>query len=146
MSLHYFMHFFVACLFVRRSLLFWDFLIDVEDTWDVEFHAVEVISNHSPKLIQTRVTSFCNLRKKRRSKNREDQYLYIIKLFVDDNRIALHYLDNLPRHIEDAASCSAEEAPQACDGTTSDHSSAHWLSLPIQQPPPLFPLLSLLQL
>lgn len=65
---------------------------------------------------------------------------------MDDNRIALHYLDNLPRHIEDAPSCSAEEAPQACDGTTSDHSSADRLSLPIQQPPPLFPLLSLLQL
>lgn len=58
---------FVACLFVRHSLLlFWDFLIDVEDAWDVEFHAVEVISNHSPKLIQTRVTSFCNLTKKKK--------------------------------------------------------------------------------
>lgn len=56
------MHFLVPCLFVRGSLLlFGDFLIDVEDTRDVELHAMEVISNHSPQLVQTRVTSLCNL-------------------------------------------------------------------------------------
>lgn len=57
------MHLFIACLFVRGSLLlFWDFLIDVEDTRDVELHAVEVTSNHSPQLVQTRVSSLRNLR------------------------------------------------------------------------------------
>lgn len=55
-----------ACLFVVGSfVLFWDFLIDVEDTWDVELHAVEVISNHGPQLIQTRVIGLCNLRDRR---------------------------------------------------------------------------------
>lgn len=57
------MHLVFACLLVCGSLfLFWDFLIDIKDTWDVKLHAVEVISNHSPQLVQTGVTSFCNLR------------------------------------------------------------------------------------
>lgn len=57
------MCFLIACLFVCGPLLlFWDFLIDIEDTRDVELHAVEVVSNHSPQLVQTRVTRLCNLR------------------------------------------------------------------------------------
>lgn len=57
------MSFLWMCLFVSGSLLlFWYFLIDIEDAWDVELHAVEVISNHSPQLEQTRVTRLCNLR------------------------------------------------------------------------------------
>lgn len=61
--MHFLRHFLIACLFVCGSLLlFWDFLIDIEDTWDVELHAMEVMSNHSPQLVQTRVTSLCNLR------------------------------------------------------------------------------------
>lgn len=57
------MSFLRTCLFVSGSLLlFWYFLIDIEDAWDVELHAVEVISNHSPQLEQTRVTRLCNLR------------------------------------------------------------------------------------
>lgn len=58
------MYLLCACLLVGGSLLlFWDFLIDVEDTLDVELHAMEVISYHSPQLEQTRVTGLCNLRR-----------------------------------------------------------------------------------
>lgn len=54
------------CLFVVGSfLLFGDFLVDVEDTRDVELHAVEVISNHSPQFVQTWVTGLSNLRGRR---------------------------------------------------------------------------------
>lgn len=57
------MSFLQTRLFVSGSLLlFWHLLIDIEDAWDVELHAVEVISNHSPQLEQTRVTRLCNLR------------------------------------------------------------------------------------
>ena len=50
-------------LFVRDSLLLLgDFLIDIEDPRDVELHAVEVVTNHSPQLVQTRVTRLCDLR------------------------------------------------------------------------------------
>lgn len=57
------MSFLWTCLFVHGSfLLLWYFLIDIEDAGDVELHAVEVISNHSPQLEQTRVTRLCNLR------------------------------------------------------------------------------------
>lgn len=55
-------------------------------------------------------------------------------------------LHNLPGHVKDAASCSAKEAPQACDWTISDHTSSYRLSFTIQQLPPLPPLLPLLQL
>lgn len=52
-----------ACLFVVGSFfLLGDFLVDVEDPRDVELHAVEVISNHSPQFVQTWVTGLCNLR------------------------------------------------------------------------------------
>lgn len=56
------------------------------------------------------------------------------------------HLHNLPRHVKDAASCPAEEAPQAGDWAISDHTSSYRLSITIQQFPPLpsfFPLLQL---
>lgn len=58
----------------------------------------------------------------------------------------LTHLHNLPGHVKDAASCPAEEAPQTCDRTISDHTSSYRLSFTIQQFPPLPPLLPLLQL
>lgn len=57
------MPFLWACLFVSGSLLLlWYFLIDIEDSWDVELHTVEVMSNHNPQLEQTRMTRLGNLR------------------------------------------------------------------------------------
>lgn len=76
--------FFTVYLFVCGSLLlFWDLLIDIEDTRDVELHAVEVISNQSPQLVQTRVTRLCNLRGNRTShETRSDDFLWVL-LFIN---------------------------------------------------------------
>lgn len=138
-------------LFVGGSLLlFWDFLIDVEDTWDVELHAVEVISNHSPQLVQSGVTSFCNLggiKNLIRYGNFNTFWgtVFVTSLEEDggDDEISILHLHYLPRHVKDAASCSAEEASQPGGGTISDHSSSCRLAFSIKQPPPLLPLLSL---
>ncbi len=61
-------------------------------------------------------------------------------------KVTLPHLHNLPRHVQDAACCSAEEASQAGDGAISDHSTPDRLSFTIQQPPPLLSLLPLPQL
>lgn len=58
-------------------------------------------------------------------------------------KLFLLYLNNLPWHVQDAASCSTEEASQAGGGAVSDHSSTYGLSFSVQQPPPLLPLLPL---
>lgn len=61
-------------------------------------------------------------------------------------KVTLLHLHDLPRHVQDAASCSAEEASQAGDGAISDHSTPYRLSFAIQQPPLLLSLLPLPQL
>lgn len=61
-------------------------------------------------------------------------------------KVTLSHLHNLPRHVEDAACCSAEEASQAGDWAIPDHSSPYGLSFTIQQPSSLLSLLSLPQL
>lgn len=61
-------------------------------------------------------------------------------------KVPLPHLHNLPRHVQDAACCSAEEASQAGGGAISDHSSPYRLSFTVQQPPLLLSLLPLPQL
>lgn len=138
-------------LFVSGSLfLFWDLLVYIEDTWDVELHAVEVISNHSPQLVQTRVTCLGNLRDGMQGNMLDSirfclDVIKVIKLEDDDETNLLH-LHNLPWHVKDAARCPAKETSQASGGTTSDHSSTYRLGFTIQEPSPLLPLLPLSQL
>lgn len=53
---------FSSYLFVCDSLLLlWDFLVDVENSRDVEFHAVKIVPDHSPQPVQTRVARLSNL-------------------------------------------------------------------------------------
>lgn len=115
----------VTCLFVCCSLLlFGDFLVDIEDARDVEFHAVKVISNHCPQFIQTGVARFCNLIGRK-------QMSHFFKSYEDDNAVALPHLHNLPWHVQDATCCPAEEASQAGGGAISDNSTANRLRFPI---------------
>lgn len=143
----------LVCLFVCGSLLlFRNFLIDVEDTRDVELHAVEVVSNHCPQLVETRVTGFCDLRgagKGTSQKTELDDFFFGFHLLTHLRmviKVTLSHLDDLPRHVQDATCCSAEEAPQTGDGAISDHSAPYRLSFTIQHPPPLLSLLPLPQL
>lgn len=135
-------HFLSSYLFISSSfLLFRDLLIDIEDTRDIELHTVEVISNHSPQLVQTRVTGLCNLQMTKNPRLYEDQNRCLSGNFK--TVMIWPHLHNLPGHVQDAACCSTEEISQASGGTTSDHTSTHRLSFTIQQLPllpPLFPL------
>ena len=52
----------MAYLLVGGSLLLLgDLLVDVEHPGDVELHAVEVVTDHSPQLVQAWVAGLCNL-------------------------------------------------------------------------------------
>lgn len=141
-------------------LLLRDFLIDIEDPRDGELHAVKVISNHSPQLVQTRVTGFCNLEADRCDSSvqltRHNMghfklnFVYNIVLFLRKwmrmlKGIFVH-LYNLPWHVQDAPRSSTEEASQAGGGPVSYHPSPYRLGLPIQKPPSLLSLLPLSQL
>lgn len=148
------MRFLVPCLFVRGSLLlFGDLLIDVEDARDVELHAVEVVSNHSPQLVQTRVTRLCNLRGAgNRTSHEKPLWVYQSDSELEGSTDGVGggggvpYLHNLPWHVKDAACRPAQEAPQTSDGAIPDDSSPYSLCFAIQHPPSLLSLLPLLQL